>query len=76
VDAEPKACAECGEVHREVVLHSRCHIQSPMWATLDQDTGRVTLSCAACGEFVAMIIAGKGVSTTKPEHSKNTKAGR
>jgi|HubBroStandDraft_6_1064221.scaffolds.fasta_scaffold787939_3 uncharacterized Zn finger protein len=64
---ESVKCEACGEVHREVVLHSRCHLGSPMWATLNQENGRITLSCAECGEFVAMIIAGKGVQLTRPE---------
>lgn len=52
LDAQP--CAACGKVHppgeKEVVLHPRCHPDSPLEALYED--GCVKLSCAKCDHFV------------------------
>jgi len=41
-------CEGCGEDTVHVFLHSRCHIESPTWAVLNQETGELEIICAEC----------------------------
>lgn len=47
--AEAHSCEACG-AEGAVVLHSKCHTESPTWAVLYGDT--LTIECAKCGKMV------------------------
>jgi len=44
-----------------VVLHSRCHPDSPTWASLWKERpGKLLLSCAECGRQITVFDLAKG----------------
>lgn len=40
-------CEECG-CEGKLYLHSRCHVESPTWAVLDQEKSELEIVCAEC----------------------------
>jgi uncharacterized Zn finger protein len=42
-------CDECGTEHDVVVLHSRCHDDTPTWIWYNQEHGTAEVRCAECG---------------------------
>jgi hypothetical protein len=48
-------CGECGREHSGdgwLYLHSKCHIDAPTWARLDQHRGLVEIFCAVCNQII------------------------
>lgn len=41
-------CENCGGETDKLYLHSRCHIESPTWAILDQKNQEVEIICSEC----------------------------
>jgi len=44
-------CEECGN-DEKLYLHSKCHIDVPTWAILDQKKSELEIICAECGELI------------------------
>jgi hypothetical protein len=51
-------CAECGD-DGTVVLHGRCHINSPTWAKLSGDV--LTIECAECERVIVRFRVTKTI---------------
>lgn len=52
---------QCGVPHCDhkhdstLVLHGRCHMESPTWVSYDRTTGDLEVACSTCGKTVALI---------------------
>ena len=53
-DLDQIQCDSCGGNH-PIVMHSRCHPESPSWVSYDRATGTLLVECAACAETVAVV---------------------
>lgn len=41
-------CSVCGEGNKKLYMHSRCHMEEPTWAILDQEKSELEIICAKC----------------------------
>jgi hypothetical protein len=48
-------CEACGKEHHQMVLHARCHPESPTWAIVNSEHEAITITCAQCGEHVVTL---------------------
>jgi hypothetical protein len=45
-----KSC--CGEESEKLYMHSRCHIDVPTWAVLDEKKSELEIICSKCGKSI------------------------
>lgn len=49
------ACGKDDCPHDGLILHARCHMESPTWAELNAIKGTLTIRCAECDKEVAVF---------------------
>jgi len=47
-----KKCSSCGEGSEKLYMHSRCHIEEPTWAILDEEKNELEIICAKCRQSI------------------------
>lgn len=45
-------CEACGEQHKVLYLHSRCHPSRPLYVSFNQEHAMLIAECSECGKTV------------------------